>query len=280
MRYVTIETSIHIDPDVRRWRPATRWLYLYLFSNDHVHGVTGTGCLPTDLLWKGAGISKRALEVAKKEIGDKVGWYGNWYWVKGRAKHSLYANGNNASPKHLRSAQLRLFEMPEQLKKDFLARYPIEGVSEGYRKGIGPCRPNPNPNPNPIPNRDKDTLVSEKPADARAEVNPEGGILADYWNSLIAKPKVALPLSQKHLTHLRKRLKEPYFLTHWKEAIEKIPKTPFLRGEGPRGWRATFLFLIQNDANVGRIINGEFDGAVPKSGYTRNPEGTDTGEYA
>jgi len=117
----------------------------------------------------------------------------------------------------------------------------------------------------------KDTHVGA--SQEETVVKPED--VARYWNETIPKPKVAIPLCSKFRRFLEVRLKEPFFREHWKEAIDRIPKTPFLRGEGPRGWRATFLFLVRNDANVGRIVNGEFDSIEGK-----HPEGRRVFEQA
>jgi hypothetical protein len=42
-------------------------------------------------------------------------------------------------------------------------------------------------------------------------------------------------------------------------AVRRAATTPFLSGEGARGWRASFDWLIANDTNVRKVLEGAYD---------------------
>jgi hypothetical protein len=42
-------------------------------------------------------------------------------------------------------------------------------------------------------------------------------------------------------------------------AVRRAAATPFLAGEGARGWRASFDWLIANDTNVRKVMEGVYD---------------------
>ena len=44
-------------------------------------------------------------------------------------------------------------------------------------------------------------------------------------------------------------------------AVRRAAATPFLAGEGARGWRASFDWLIANDTNVRKVIEGVYEAA-------------------
>ena len=51
-------------------------------------------------------------------------------------------------------------------------------------------------------------------------------------------------------------------------AVKKAQQTPFLRGEGARGWRASFDWFVANHLNIYAVLEGKYDGpaAGPNKG--------------
>ena len=49
------------------------------------------------------------------------------------------------------------------------------------------------------------------------------------------------------------------FLTDFREAVARAAATPFLCGEGPTGWRANFDWLVANDTNYLKVLEGRYD---------------------
>ena len=58
----------------------------------------------------------------------------------------------------------------------------------------------------------------------------------------------------------RRLAKDPQkFIDQFTRAVIKAQETPFLCGEGDRGWKADFDWLIANDRNVIRVLEGRYD---------------------
>ncbi len=47
------------------------------------------------------------------------------------------------------------------------------------------------------------------------------------------------------------------------EAVRRAAATPFLAGQGARGWRANFDWLIANDTNVRKVTEGAYESGAP-----------------
>ncbi len=56
------------------------------------------------------------------------------------------------------------------------------------------------------------------------------------------------------------------YLADFEAAVKKAQLTPFLCGAGEKGWIANFDWLIANDRNVQRILEGFYDGIRPRPG--------------
>jgi hypothetical protein len=41
--------------------------------------------------------------------------------------------------------------------------------------------------------------------------------------------------------------------------VQKAQETPFLRGEGSRGWRTNFDWFVANHLNVYAVLEGKYD---------------------
>jgi hypothetical protein len=59
-------------------------------------------------------------------------------------------------------------------------------------------------------------------------------------------------------------------------ALEKAQQTPFLRGEGARGWQASFDRFVANHVNICTVLEGKYDGpaVVPNNGNGGSHAGT------
>ncbi len=58
------------------------------------------------------------------------------------------------------------------------------------------------------------------------------------------------------------------YLADFTAAVKKAQQTPFLRGEGARGWRASFDWFVANQVNIYAVLEGKYDGpaAAPTNG--------------
>jgi hypothetical protein len=65
---------------------------------------------------------------------------------------------------------------------------------------------------------------------------------------------------RERISHARSKGKNiAQFLADFREAVARSAATPFLCGEGPGGWSANFDWLILNDTNYLKVIEGRYD---------------------
>jgi hypothetical protein len=68
-------------------------------------------------------------------------------------------------------------------------------------------------------------------------------------------------LTPSRLRNCRLRERQ-YTPGQFREAVIRCRASPFLSGMNDRGWKANFDFLIRNDRNISRVLEGEFDGTA------------------
>jgi uncharacterized protein YdaU (DUF1376 family) len=117
----------------------------------------------------------------------------------------------------------------------------LSGLSQTKAKKSSPS---PSPSPSPI----SDPNLQERRGNASL---PPSEVLK-VWNqkaqnTVIPKAEV---LSEKRKRVLGTRLSEPYFVQNWKEALELIHGSNFLKGNNDRGWKASFDWFIAPDSVV------------------------------
>lgn len=79
----------------------------------------------------------------------------------------------------------------------------------------------------------------------------------NYWNEKLT-PQI-LELNDERKAKIKTRCsKDTKFKERFMQAIDIIPKTPFLQGENNRGWKPDFDWLIINDTNYLKVIEGKY----------------------
>jgi hypothetical protein len=120
----------------------------------------------------------------------------------------------------------------------------------------------------------KDTHV---PAEAGVSVSPKK-LVEIYQQQNQSLPEVKA-LTSERLKKCRSRINQAVrdgcleqYLADFTSAVKKAQQTPFLRGEGPRGWRASFDWFVANHVNIYAVLEGKYDGqpAGPNNGNGGN----------
>lgn len=103
-------------------------------------------------------------------------------------------------------------------------------------------------------------------ADATAE-RPEE--FANVWNRERGTlPKVRdFPDSRKRRVKIR--MGQGLTTEKFGEVVRRCTATPFLRGENPNGWMASFDWLMANDVNISKVLEGKYDGSNSNGHKTR-----------
>lgn len=113
-------------------------------------------------------------------------------------------------------------------------------------------------------NKRKDT---HSPASQDACVSPKI-LLEIYQQHNQALPEVKA-LTSERLKKCRSRINQAVrdgcleqYLADFVAAVKKAQSTPFLRGEGSRGWRASFDWFVANHVNAYAVLEGKYDGPI------------------
>lgn len=86
---------------------------------------------------------------------------------------------------------------------------------------------------------------------------PEEGF-SDAWNRLRGPLPRVSKLSESRRRKVKARMSEGITLDSFEKAVRKCSSTPFLSGV-KGGWRATFDWLIENDTNLSKVLEGNYD---------------------
>ena len=159
----------------------------------------------------------------------------------------------------------------------------LEGYKHGQKGGAPPkgtVNPPPKGTDNHAPKGFENQVQGEGQGQVQEEGEGQGGKskgqknedINYLWNTMCSPP---LPKVEK-LTNSRKakiktRLSEMGNDTEkLKEVFQKIKKSPFLTGENDRSWKATFDWIMDNDSNWVKVIEGVYTDSE-KTQTDKNP---------
>jgi Lin1244/Lin1753-like, N-terminal len=99
--------------------------------------------------------------------------------------------------------------------------------------------------------------------------------LIQTWNDHATAPPFARvsKISDDRDKHLRARFGEKIFREQYPDIIRIITESPFCRGSGPRGWIASFDWIIKNNGNYTKALEGKY-------GQLRQTNGQSNGRTA
>jgi hypothetical protein len=92
------------------------------------------------------------------------------------------------------------------------------------------------------------------------ETNPTSPeqLLEIYQSNRGSLPPAA-GLTPERRRQCRRRVREGLSCETFAEVVRRAAATPFLTGEGARGWRANFDWLMASDTNMRKVIEGAYD---------------------
>jgi hypothetical protein len=100
-----------------------------------------------------------------------------------------------------------------------------------------------------------------------AEAAPSPDVLVEIYKAENKKLPQVLEFGQERRDKCKRRLAKDSkkFVDQFTRAVIKAQETPFLCGEGDRGWKADFDWFIANDRHVIRVLEGRYDSATRAS---------------
>ena len=153
----------------------------------------------------------------------------------------------------------------------------------GAAHGVGCVQPHVHASPSPIPSPKPSPIPLPihshiPPADgwvSSPEETCERAVPCEEIAAMYHSICRSLPPWKKITKSRRKKLStrwgEHPDMKEWREAFVKIKASGFCKGKGPHNWVATFDWLIQNDRNILKVLEGNYDDG-------RAPSGTLDGE--
>lgn len=87
---------------------------------------------------------------------------------------------------------------------------------------------------------------------------------ADAWNRSCGRLPKVRDLTEGRRKKLRARMAQGITVAKFAEVVCICAATPFLTGDNPRGWHADFDWLIENDTNIAKVMEGKYDSTSPR----------------
>ena len=148
-----------------------------------------------------------------------------------------------------------------------------ENAVNNGKKGGRPTENNPEDNPsnNPEPNPQESSSPSPSPSYTHTySPSVDYSSFQDLWNAHL-EPKI-LKLSEARKQKIKSRItKDKDFKTHFEICLQKIKESDFLCGRKGE-WRATFDWLITNETNYIKVLEGNYKNNEPLNKAERNIE--------
>jgi hypothetical protein len=115
-------------------------------------------------------------------------------------------------------------------------------------------------------------LKEAKPPPAPPPASPDAyESIAEAYNRICVSLPKCMKLTKTRRDKLRARLAEHPGIDWWEGLFAKCQATPFCTGSNGHGWRASLDWLIENDGNALKVLEGKYDGGGPPRPSGREP---------
>lgn len=146
------------------------------------------------------------------------------------------------------------FLVPSVRTEYVLSTYAEDIFKYGVHPAYGLPEPEPVPEPVPVPVPEPEGLSPSSALREPTIVRPTAFVEA--WNQLCKTLPRVERFSDSRRKKVHARINQGVTLEQFERAVRACTEKPFLRGEGERGWMATFDWLIDNDRNIEKAITG------------------------
>lgn len=110
--------------------------------------------------------------------------------------------------------------------------------------------------PEGIPNQREGRLKEGEGNESKTSLPSE---LFNLWNTTVeGKLSAVQKLTESRSKKIKTRLKERP-LSDWKTVFEKMASSSFCQGDNKQGWKADFDWIIDNDNNAVKVLEGKYD---------------------
>jgi len=102
-----------------------------------------------------------------------------------------------------------------------------------------------------------DSVITRSSTETETNKPKELHPLAVMWNDVVKSGSKVISCNDGRLRKITKRLKERS-IEEWPAIFNRIESTPFLRGENNQKWKADFDWIIENDTNYIKVLEGKY----------------------
>ena len=124
---------------------------------------------------------------------------------------------------------------------------------------------------NKIENKNKKE-IKNNPLNPPPQKNddPDFETIVSLWNEVcVSLPKIRLPLTKSRKEKLKSRLLQNPDTRLWREVLEKLEASDFCTGRNS-DWKASFDWLIKNENNFNKTLEGNYDNKTRDDEISRN----------
>lgn len=118
-----------------------------------------------------------------------------------------------------------------------------------------------------VKDKDKDKDISKEDSAPEIEKIPYKEIV-DLFNSTCKSLSKIQTLSDSRKSKIKVRWSELSSLEKFTELFKKVQSSKFLIGDNPKGWKASFDWLMENDKNWLKVMEGNYNKESSKP-YTK-----------
>lgn len=92
--------------------------------------------------------------------------------------------------------------------------------------------------------------------------------IKDLYNDICISLTKVRSLSDERKKHIKARWKQfNYKIETFEEVFRKVEASDFCKGKNDRGWKADFDWLIKNDSNMVKVLEGKYDNKPQQDEY-------------
>ena len=117
--------------------------------------------------------------------------------------------------------------------------------------------------------RDKDK--NNTPCTPIKETIPYEQFKIEWNNRCKDLPKI-LSITKQRKEHIKTRWKEYKEIEPFINAFDKIQASSFCKGESSNNWKASFDWLMKNDTNMAKVLEGNYDDIKSKEPLTKSEQ--------
>ena len=110
-------------------------------------------------------------------------------------------------------------------------------------------------------NVEESRVEESRVEESRGEYSQFEKLTLTSWNSLCSQYptlKAVRNISAERRGHLKKRFANKDFKNNWQVILDTIPQYSFLLGENDRKWAIDYDWLIKNDTNYVKVLEGKY----------------------